>query len=105
MPTGARLRAYSLGAAWLSCVSARPRLTDAPEWLVWQRKHEPFAPPLKEGKYADRGHMVKALDGRHAGKWGVVTDIKYHQFTVEFEDGNVEVSHGQAGGTRGRRWV
>ena len=68
---------------------------------MWQRKHEPFAPPLKEGKYADRGHMVKALDGRHAGKWGVVTDIKYHQFTVEFEDGNVEVSHGQAGGTRG----
>ena len=59
--------------------------------LYVERKPAPFAPPLKEGKYADRGHMVKALDGRHAGKWGLVTDIKYHQFTVEFEDGNVEV--------------
>jgi len=52
-------------------------------------KKAPFSPPLKEGKYADVGHMVKVLDGRHAGKWGLVTAIKLHAFTVEMADGEV----------------
>lgn len=55
------------------------------------QKPAPFAPSLKEGKYADVGHMVKVLDGRHAGKWGQVKEIKMHAFTVEMEDGQVEL--------------
>eukprot|EP00966_Prymnesium_polylepis_P142260 3284874-Prymnesium_polylepis.2 len=58
--------------------------------LYVPRKPEPFAPPLKEGKHADVGHMVKVVDGRNAGKWGLVTNIHLHAFTVEFEGGDDE---------------
>jgi len=53
-----------------------------------QHQAGPFDPPLRDGKYADKGHVVRITCGNARGQWGIVVDIKMTQYTVRRLDGS-----------------
>ena len=48
----------------------------------------PFDPPLRDGKYAEKGQVVKILCGNARGQWGVVVGIKMSMYRVHRFDGS-----------------
>lgn len=52
-----------------------------------QHQAGPFDPPLRDGKYAEKGDVVKVTCGNARGEWCLVADIKMNQYTVIRFDG------------------
>ena len=72
-----------------------PARTSAPSGKLSEERRQklrmqagPFDPPLRDGKYAEKGQVVKILCGNARGQWGVVVGIKMSMYRVHRLDGS-----------------